>query len=181
MHGDNPERWYGVGGGRGVHVWELMYTHWWIHVNVWQNQYSIVKKNKVKIKIKKNNQMNKKLICFCNKAWLRRQSLWQRNRMGRPLSPPQIHWKNIWKLSKFHKTTSECWQRTSGTQKSSPLSFFFFLTLQYCIGFAIHWHESTTGVYKLPILNRTPTSHPISSLWIIPMHQPQASCILYQT
>ena len=23
----NPERWYGVGGGRGVHVWELMYTH----------------------------------------------------------------------------------------------------------------------------------------------------------
>ena len=25
---------------------------WWIHVNVWQNQYSIVKQNKVKIKIK---------------------------------------------------------------------------------------------------------------------------------
>ena len=25
----------------------------WIHVNVWQNQYSIVKQNKVKIKIKK--------------------------------------------------------------------------------------------------------------------------------
>jgi len=23
-------------------------------------------------------------------------------------------------LSKFHKTTSECWQRTSGTQKSNP-------------------------------------------------------------
>ena len=27
------------------------------------------------------------------------------------------------------------------------------------------------------ILNPPPTSHPISSLWIIPMHQPQASCI----
>ena len=25
-------------------------------------------------------------------------------------------------LSKFHKTTSECWQRTSGTQKSRSLS-----------------------------------------------------------
>ena len=25
-------------------------------------------------------------------------------------------------MSKFHKTTNECWQRTSGTQKSSPLS-----------------------------------------------------------
>ena len=47
---------------------------------------------------------------------------WWRNRMERPLSPPQIHQKNIWTLSKFHKTTSECWQRTSGTQKGSPLS-----------------------------------------------------------
>ena len=26
VHGDDPERLYGVGGGRGVHVWELMYT-----------------------------------------------------------------------------------------------------------------------------------------------------------
>ena len=45
---------------------------------------------------------------------------WWRNRTGRPLSPPQIHQKNIWTLSKFHKTTSECWKRTSGTQKSNP-------------------------------------------------------------
>ena len=44
---------------------------------------------------------------------------WKRNRMGRLLSPPQIHQKNIWTLRKFHKTTSECWQRTSGTQKGS--------------------------------------------------------------
>ena len=42
--------------------------------------------------------------------------------MGRPLSPLQIHQKNISTLSKFHKTTSECWQRTSGTQKSRSLS-----------------------------------------------------------
>ena len=47
---------------------------------------------------------------------------WQRNRMGRPLSPSQIHQKNISMLSKFHKTTSECWQRTSGIQKSRSLS-----------------------------------------------------------
>ena len=47
---------------------------------------------------------------------------WRRNRMGRPLSPTQIHQKNISTLSKFHKTTSECQQRTSGTQKSSSLS-----------------------------------------------------------
>ena len=27
VHGDDPERCYGEGGGRGVHVWERMYTH----------------------------------------------------------------------------------------------------------------------------------------------------------
>ena len=42
--------------------------------------------------------------------------------MGRPLSPSQIPQKNISVLSKLHKTTSECWQRTSGNQKSRPLS-----------------------------------------------------------
>ena len=27
VHGDDPERCYGEGDGRGVHVWERMYTH----------------------------------------------------------------------------------------------------------------------------------------------------------
>ena len=26
VHGDDPERYYGEGGGMGVHVWERMYT-----------------------------------------------------------------------------------------------------------------------------------------------------------
>ena len=47
---------------------------------------------------------------------------WRRNRKWRPLSPSQIPQKNISTLSKLHKTTSVGWQRTSGNQKSRPLS-----------------------------------------------------------
>ena len=49
VHWDDPEGWDGEGGERGVQDWELI---WRIHINVWQNQYSIVKQNKVKKKKK---------------------------------------------------------------------------------------------------------------------------------
>ena len=46
VHWDDPEGWYGEGGagwGTRVHLW-------WIHFDVWQNQYNIVKlKNKIKL------------------------------------------------------------------------------------------------------------------------------------
>ena len=58
---------------------------------------------------------------------------------------------------------------------------FFFLTLQYCIGFAKYRNESATGIHVFPILNPPPSSLPMPSLWVVPVHQPQASSIVHRT
>ena len=43
VHWDDPEGWYGEGGRRGGSEWGTRVHPWWIHVDVWQNQYNIVK------------------------------------------------------------------------------------------------------------------------------------------
>ena len=59
VHWDDPEGWYGEGGGtreEGLGCGTCAYL-WWIHVDTWQNQYYIVKLKNT-IKKKKNFQQN---------------------------------------------------------------------------------------------------------------------------
>ena len=63
------------------------------------------------------------------------------------------------------------------------LFFFFFpftfiswrlITLHYCSGFVIHWHESAMDLHVFPNLIPPPTSLSTRSLWVFLVHQPQA-------
>ena len=47
VHWDDPEGWYGEGGGRRMgSEWGTHVYLWRIHFDIWQNQHNIVKLNK---------------------------------------------------------------------------------------------------------------------------------------
>jgi len=101
--------------------------------------------------------------------------------MGRPLSPPQIHQKIIWMLSSFHRITSECWQRTPGTQKGSPFSLkgghlyllpppsLLYLTLWISLGvLGCGEHLRNWLLARLVSLLLSPPSSPPGHLYLLP-------------
>ena len=76
-----------------------------------------------------------------------------------------------------------CPSPSPGVHSDSQFIYFNWrlITLQYCIGFAIHQHESATGIHVFPILNPSSSSLPVPSLWVVSVHQPQASSIMHRT
>ena len=61
--------------------------------------------------------------------------------------------------------------------------YFLFIYLFYniVVGFAIHWYESAMDLHVFPILKPPHISLPIPSLWVFPVHQPWAPCLIHQT
>ena len=76
-------------------------------------------------------------------------------------------------------------------RKSHPelqITFFLFLKFYLFILFfnftILYWfcqHESATGIHVFPILNPPPSSLPVPSFWVVPVHEPQASSIVHRT
>ena len=71
------------------------------------------------------------------------------------------------------------WFFFMGFQKNFLLLLFFYFTILYWFCHTSTW--ICHGCTRVPNSELPPTSLPIPSLWVIPVYQPQASCILHRT
>ena len=99
----------------------------------------------------------------------------------------QVHMKHFPRFIWCYKTSASKFKKLKFYWASFKkiYKFIYFnwrlITLQYCIVFAIHQHDSTMGIHVFPILFPLPSSFPVPSLWVISVHQPQASSIMHRT
>ena len=92
---------------------------------------------------------------------------------GFPVSDRYLQWDPKVKIILSLNQKKRC--KISECRKASKTNhldwiLFYFLTLKYCIGFAIYQNESATGIHVFPILNPPPRPPPLT----IPLGRPSA-------
>ena len=92
VHWDDPEGWYGEGGGRGVQDWEHMYTCGGFMLMYGKtNTIQSSKKNKL-IKIKKKKQQKKILCLGTHNCTIQKHIYWKTISLRDVQEPNEEEW-----------------------------------------------------------------------------------------
>ena len=78
----------------------------------------------------------------------------------------------------FSKESTDCWVRGqpiafpfyAPRKQLIQVSAFFFFFFLFVVNFIVHWNETAMGLHVFRIPIPPPTSFPIPSLWVFPVH-----------